>query len=147
MKQSENCSVINLIVDNGGVDPCENPWHEDKYRTYKSSSIEFKHGSGATNGFGGKTQNGYGPEMCGISLDQLMDLKQHPLYHITGKNGKINYLMRDFVILLKLITAGTGMGYSLLINKKNPLKVKVMVSVSHLIQNKVRSLRVRTICN
>merc|ERR1740124_969107 len=36
--------------------------------------------------------------------------------------------MRDFVQLIKLITAGTGMGYSLLINKENPLKVKVMVS-------------------
>merc|ERR1740124_559751 len=80
------------------------------------------------NGFGGETQKGYGPEMCGISLEQLMVLKQHPLYHRTGKNGKSDYLMRDFVQLIKLITAGTGMGYSLLINKENPLKVKVMVS-------------------
>merc|ERR1740124_1618513 len=57
-----------------------------------------------------------------------MVLKQHPLYHRTGKNGKSDYLMRDFVRLLKLITAGTGMGDSLLINKDNPLEVKVMVS-------------------
>jgi len=95
---------------------------------YRCSSIDFKHGPGAMKGFKGETQKGYGPEMCGISLDQLMVLKEHPLYHRTGENGKSDYLMRDFVILLKLITAGTGMGYSLLINKENPLKVKVMVS-------------------
>merc|ERR1740124_835658 len=80
------------------------------------------------NGFGGVTQKGYGPEMCGISLEQLMVLKQHPLYHRTGKDGKSDYLMRDFVRLIKLITVGTGMGYSLLINKENPLKVKVIVT-------------------
>merc|ERR1740124_2113491 len=57
-----------------------------------------------------------------------MVLKQHPLYHRTDKNGRSDYLMRDFVRLIKLITAGTGVGYSLLINKANPLKVKVMVS-------------------
>merc|ERR1740124_1820044 len=128
----ENCSVIESVVENGGVHPCniykQNPWHEEKYRTYRCSTIKFKHGSGATNGFSGKTQEGYGPEMCGISLEQLMVLKEHPLYHRTGNNGKSDYLMRDFVSLLKLITAGTGMGYSLLINKNNPLKVKVMVS-------------------
>merc|ERR1740124_1870812 len=95
---------------------------------YRCSSIEFKHGPGAMNGYSGETQKGYGPEMCGISLEQLMVLKQHPLYHRIGKNGKSDYLMRDFVRLIKLITAGTGMGYSLLINKANPLKVKVMVS-------------------
>ena len=75
--------------------------------------------------------------MCGISLEHLIVLKQHPLYHRTGKDEKSDYLMKDFVRLLKLIAAGTGMGYSLLINKENPLKVKVLVSVSHLIQNKV----------
>merc|ERR1740124_775136 len=95
---------------------------------YRCSSIEFKHGPGAMNGYSGETQKGYGPEMCGISLEQLMVLKQHPFYHRTGKNGRSDYLMRDFVRLIKLITVGTGMGYSLLINKANPLKVKVMVS-------------------
>ena len=110
---------------------------EDKYGTYKSSSVKFKQGPGAKNGFGGVTQKGYGPEMCGISLEQLVVLKQHPLCHRTEKNGKSDYLMRDLVKLLKLITAGTGMGHSLLINKENPLKVKVYVEVSNLIQNKV----------
>merc|ERR1740124_2183229 len=128
----ENCCVIDSIIQNGGVHPCDinkqNPWHKDKYGTYRCSSVDVKHGPGATNGFGGVTQKGYGPEMCGISLEQLKVLKEHPLYHRKGKNGKSDYLMRDFVLLLKLITAGTGMGYSLLINKKNPLKVKVMVS-------------------
>merc|ERR1740124_1688175 len=130
--QFENCSVIDSIVQDGGVHPCDiqklNPWHADKYETYRCFSIEFKHGAGATDGFSGETQKGYGPEMCGISLDQLMVLKQHPLYHRIDKNGRSDYLMRDFVLILKLITAGTGMGYSLLINKENPLKVKVMVS-------------------
>ena len=67
--QSENCSVINYIVENGSVHPCENPWHAEKYGTYRCSSIEFKHGSGAANGFGGGAQKGYVPDMCGISLD------------------------------------------------------------------------------
>merc|ERR1740124_1116569 len=128
----ENCSVIESVVENGGTHPCDinkyNPWHEAKYGTYRCPSTKFKKGPGAKYGFGGVTQKGYGPEKCGISLDQLMVLKQHPLYHRIGKNGKSDYLMRDFVRLLKLITAGTGMGYSLLINKNNPLKVKVMVS-------------------
>merc|ERR1740124_247265 len=128
----ENCSVIESVVENGGTHLCDinkhNPWHEAKYGTYRCPSTKFKKGPGAKYGFGGVTQKGYGPEKCGISLDQLMVLKQHPLYHRTGKNGKSDYLMRDFVRLLKLITAGTGMGYSLLINKENPLKVKVMVS-------------------
>merc|ERR1740124_584641 len=130
--QFENSSIINSIVENGGVPPYDvqkqNPWHEDNYGTHRSSSIEFKHGHGAKHGFGGVTQKGYGPEMCGISLEQLMAMKQHPLYYRTGKNGKSDYLMRDFVRLLKLITAGTGMGYSLLINKENPLKAKVWVT-------------------
>merc|ERR1740124_1703658 len=125
--QFDNCNALDSMLENGGVDPRKNPWHADKYGTYRSSSIEFKHGPGATNGFGGVTQGGYGPEMCGISLEQLMALKKHPLYHRTGRNGKSDYLIRDFERLLKLITAGTGMGYSLLINKANPLKVKVMV--------------------
>merc|ERR1740124_117351 len=60
--QFENVCVINSIVKNGSVHPCDiqklNPWHADKYKTYGCSSIEFKRGSGATNGFGGKTQNG-----------------------------------------------------------------------------------------
>merc|ERR1740124_961794 len=76
--QFENSSVIDSIVQNGGVHPCDvlkqNPWHEAYYGTYRSSSIEK--GPGATNGFGGVTQKGYGPEMCGISLDQLKVLKQ-----------------------------------------------------------------------
>merc|ERR1740124_1532991 len=130
--QFENSSIIDSIVENGDVHPYDvqkqNPWHEDNYGTHRSSSIELKHGHGTKHGFGGVTQKGYGPEMCGISLEQLMALKQHPLYYRTGKNGKSDYLMRDFVRLLKLITAGTGMGYSLLINKENPLKAKVMVS-------------------
>ena len=149
--QFENCSVVNSIVENGGVHPYNihksNPWHEDKYGTYRCSSTVFKHGSGVTNGFCGVTQKGWGPEMCGVSLEQLMVLKHHPCYHRTGKIGKHDYLMHDFVRLLKLITADTGMEYSLLINKENQLKVNVMVSVSYLIQNKVRSLRIQMICN
>ena len=75
--------------------------------------------------------------MCGISLKQLMALNQHPYDQRTGKDGKSDHLMRDFVLLIRLITAGTGMRYSLFINQENPLKVEVMVSASCLIQNKV----------
>ena len=71
--QFENCSVIDSVVENGGVHPWDiqkrNPWHADKYGTYRYSSIEFEHGSDAKYGFGGQGQEGYGPEMCGISLE------------------------------------------------------------------------------
>ena len=70
---------IDLIVENGGVHLCnihtQNTWHADKYGIYRCCSIEFKHGSGAKSGFGGVAKKGYGPEMCGISLEQLMVLK------------------------------------------------------------------------
>ena len=69
--------------------------------------------------------------MCGISLEQVMLLKQHPLYDRTGKDGKADYMMYDLVKHVKRITDGTGMGWSLLINQEEPLKAEVMVSVRH----------------
>ena len=63
-------------------------------------------------------------------------MKNHPFYNRKGKDGKNDYFMREFVeFVIKLITNGTGMGYSLLINQEKPLKAEVMVSVSNPIQN------------
>ena len=43
--QFENYSVIDRVVENGGIHlrdiQKQNPWHVDKYGTYRCSSIEF----------------------------------------------------------------------------------------------------------
>ena len=94
------------------------------------SGKKLKVGPGPTHGFGGATQKGWSPEMWGLSIEQVMFLKQHPCYNREGKDGK-PYLMNDLVKDIKRITDGTGMGWSLLINQEEPLKAKVMVSVRH----------------
>ena len=84
----------------------------------------FKQGDGPTLGFQGATQNGYGPEMCGITLQQMKDVLDHPLIKPTT-------LMRDVVRLaIKPITKKVGVGYALLANQDAPLKANIMVSVS-----------------
>ncbi len=85
-------------------------------------NIYIQSGPGPRYGFKGKTQYGYGPEMCGITLQQLEDLKNHP--SITE-----NMTMREVAEkVIKPATKDCGMGYSLLINQKKPLHAQVMVS-------------------
>ena len=84
----------------------------------------FKEGDGPTLGFKGATQKGYGPEMWGITLQQMKAIMKHPLIYR-------DTLMRDVVRLaIKPVTKGLGFGYALLANQDAPLKAKIMMSVS-----------------
>ena len=84
----------------------------------------FKEGDGPTLGFKGATQKGYGPEMWGITLQQMKAIMEHPLIYR-------GMLMRDVVRLaIKPITKGLGLGYALLANQDAPFKANIMVSVS-----------------
>ena len=84
----------------------------------------FQKGPGATLGFQGETQKGWGPEMWGITLQQIKEVLNHPLVHE-------DTLMRDVVRLaIKPATKQCGVGYALLLNQDKPLHANVMVSVS-----------------
>ena len=89
----------------------------------------FEEGEGATLGFLGETQKGYGPEQWGIKLEQIEHLyKNHPY-----SRANPDLSMRDFVNNVIIpITKGQGVGYALLVNQKKPLQAKVMVSVSNI---------------
>merc|ERR1740124_282734 len=73
-------------------------------------------------GFRGATQIGFGPEMCGITLEQMEEIHSHPLVHDEST-------MRDVVnLVIKPSTKSRGVGYALLRNHKQPLHADVMVS-------------------
>ena len=60
--------------------------------------------------------------MWGITLKQLIGIQTHQKFDT-------NMSMYDVVnTIVKPMTAGTGMGYSLLLNQDKPLRAKVMVS-------------------
>ena len=86
----------------------------------------FLKGDGPKYDFKGVTQKGYGPEMCGITLQQLKEITYHPdIDH--------NSTMRDVVkFAIKPITKGLGICYTLLVNQKKPLRAKVKIDVSTL---------------
>ncbi len=72
--------------------------------------------------FQGAKQNGYGPEMWGITVEQLKAVKE-----LEGYNDSMS--MYDVVEdLIKPQTRGKGVGYALLVNKDKPLRAKYMVS-------------------
>ena len=74
--------------------------------------------------FQGATQNGWGQEWWGITLEQIENVMNHHLIHYYT-------LMRDVVrLVVKPATKQCGLGYSLLVNQDLPLHAKVMVSVS-----------------
>jgi hypothetical protein len=67
--------------------------------------------------FLGALQQGCGPELCGITLQQLQDIPNGP-----------KDTTRDIVEQhLKLRTAGKGVGYALLLNAVNPLRPRTVV--------------------
>jgi len=67
-------------------------------------------------------QRGCGPELWGITLEQLKDLTRHVRF-------EPGMTTRDVVDkIVKAETAGTGAGYALLRNSARPLRAKVMVS-------------------
>jgi len=121
------------FTNNDGNDPFHilrtEPFHVSNLSKLKNSGTQIKQGPGPTKGFGGQTQEGYGPEMCGISLEQIMAIKKYPQCHRLGKDGQPNYTIRDFVKdMIEPLTDGARMGYALLQNKEKPLKAKVSVS-------------------
>lgn len=108
------------------------------YNTYLLEASRINDGPGPAMKFQGKTQKKWGPEWCGISLEQVQEMKKHPNYNRTDSDGNLNYLMRDFVKdIIEPATRGTGVGYALLTNKEKPLKAKVMVS--HAWEESIRS--------
>lgn len=87
-------------------------------KTLESMRKEY----GKNLGFQGMKQGNYGPEMWGISLEQLEAIKELDGYNTDMK-------MYDVVEkLIKPITNGCGMGYSLYLNQDEPLRAKQMVS-------------------
>jgi len=136
----KNLSVIEMpqsitSFGNGVFSGCwKLPQHQiDGFCHRQASNIRLT-GPGSDLEFRGKAQNGWGPEWWGVSLEQIQKMKEHPYYNRTADGtirGKKNYLMRDYVqSVIEPLTDGTGMGYALLINQENPLKARVMVSVS-----------------
>ena len=88
-------------------------------------SENFQKGAGPTLDFQGATQNGYGPEMWGLTLNQIKAICEYPKI-------KSDTTMRQVVELaIKPLTKNLGIGYALLVNQHKPLRAKVMVSVSY----------------
>lgn len=71
---------------------------------------------------GAVKQRGCGPELWGITLEQLKDLSRH----LSFKPGMTTRDVVDNIV--KAETAGKGAGYALLRNIARPLQAKVMVS-------------------
>jgi len=129
-----SCASVKRI----GLDDDKNEWISERMKSYVLPQMNRWHPRSSFNAdmktirlakspvlddnrFDGKLQKGLGPDYWGISREQILAIKTYP--------GYTQITMRQFVILtIKPITDGTGLGYALLINKKKPLKVKVMVS-------------------
>lgn len=73
-------------------------------------------------GFGGATQQGLGPEMWGMTLEQLQGVRKLP-----GFRGDMS--MYDVVSeLIVPLTKGGGVGYALSLNALRPLRATYMIS-------------------
>ena len=84
----------------------------------------FQQGPGPKRKFKGLTQKGWGPEYCGMSLQQIKNILDHPCI-----NDKTT--MRDVVrLVIKPATKQKGVSYALLVNQDAPLHADIMVSVS-----------------
>ena len=80
-----------------------------------TNHIFLQDGPGAKLEFQGMTQRGYGPEKCGITLQQLQELRQHPLINS-------DTTMREVVeLVIKPATKSWGIGYALLVNQNEPM--------------------------
>jgi len=118
---------------NGVFGGCRNlPQQQiDEFRL-RQSNTTLVIGPGSDLEYKGKTQNGWGPEWWGVSLEQIQKLKNHPFYKRGSKvEGvwKRNYLMREYVqSTIEPLTEGTGMGFALFMNQEKPLKARVMIS-------------------
>ena len=103
---------------------------QSKQRIYKlynktpTLDINFQQGKGARHGFQGATQKGYGAEMWGLTLQQIKYITNHPLIE------EYTTMRQVVEIAVKPATSGLGISYALLVNQEQPLRAKVMVSVS-----------------
>ena len=126
----ETVSVLpSTIIHPKAFHNCDHLSYESKSQTFISTqrhtlSESFQKGDGPTLNFQGATQNGYSPEMWGLTLLQIKLIYKYPKI-------KSHTTMRQVVELaVKPMTNCLGIGYTLLVNRKKPLHAKVMVSVS-----------------
>ena len=117
-------------INRYAFDDCYRLSNESKFQIFYdinnlTLSENFQKGDGPILNFQGATQKGYGPEMWGLTLEQIKFICQHPLI-------KPEATMREVVeVAIKPITKGLGISYALLVNQYRPLRAKVMVSVSY----------------
>ena len=93
---------------------------EFRGENYSLQDAQKKYGENLE--FKGSKQNDFGPEFWGISMEQLIAIKDLPGYNEEMKMYNV------VETLIKPLTKGKGMGYSLLINKEKPLRAKQMIS-------------------
>jgi len=117
---------------NGVFGGCENLPQQNKndFLSHQQQSINtMTPGPGPDLEFKGETQEGWGPEWWGVSLEQIQQMKEHPFYKRRNSSGKTDFLMREYVqSTIEPLTEGTGLGYALFMNREKPLKARVMVS-------------------
>ena len=128
--ETVNVSPSTKICSSSFYNNCNSLSDESKsrisiIRNNLTLSENFQKGDGPTLDFQGATQNGYGPEMWGLTLKQIKLIRNH-------RSIKSDTIMRQVVELaVKSTTKGLGIGYALLVNQDKPLRAKVMVSVSY----------------
>ena len=132
-KQLKHASARLVIArwDRKKIPSCPIPEIESSHKRSKLSSTDIVAQAtkefGSNLGFTGATQQiekdkYYGPEKCGITMEQLEAIRRHEKY-------KRGMTMRDVVNeIIKPITKKKSKGYALLINRKKPLRAKIMVS-------------------
>lgn len=112
----DEITLLSTIANSDGNDPFYilggDSFHVNYLSNLSDSSIELKPGPGLTNEFGGHTHLGWGPEWEGISLEQLIVIKKHPLYHRLDRDGQPDCKMYVFA-QDGLVTEGAGMSYTL----------------------------------
>ena len=110
------------VWDRESVPPCPIPSLDNTGRTDDYSLEDARNVYGYNLEFQGMKQNEFGPELWGITIEQLLAVKELPGY---DEKMKMYHVVTQ---LIKPITKGTGMGYALLLNKDKPLRAKQMTS-------------------
>ena len=122
-----------ITIGKGAFASCKNLNNETKQQLFDNFTnangltlkSNFQHGNGPTNEFKGETQRGWSPEYCGMTLQQIQNVLNHPLIDKAST-------MREVVeLVVKPATKQTGTSYALLLNQDKPLHADVMVSVSN----------------
>eukprot|EP01038_Epipyxis_sp_PR26KG_P012640 gene12640-16948_t len=121
MAQIEDVMVQNVIKEMGKANK------KDVFLRWDESVIPSNpiHNTKATThyeGFAGSNQDNYGPEMWGITRNQLSDIL---------KDERFSGDMSMYDVVKSIVipdTKGKGLGYALLKNREKPLRVRVMIS-------------------